>query len=400
MFTPFRAAAHRLTLAAALAAVAFCGTAQAQSATATPYWTPSTLWKGILGTYQTHAENGMLTDVRIDNPDYTIKACRIYGGDRKKYDNSPQMYACGLFLYPSSRNLPQAAEARTLYEGDYAGLTTPQARIRRALMMRHDAELEIQQAATPEVLNSFVDYFDQPTQITIAEFYVAINHPGAATVQWLYDHGARLCDKDAPDGAARFSCIDFYFNADHISPKAYGVPALDVMEKNGYRPHTQADLKAAFDAQVRGDDLPSIKRFIALAGPADPAKIDAVKMAEANARAADQRRIAAEQEANRRKTDERTFAILAPLTTSQPLAPAVANLEQRGLLVCRLVEADAGFFIFRARVEDVSAHRLQLRASSIRGLHNTEMTNYLYNDVRIDPGLVFWDDAANWRSDC
>jgi hypothetical protein len=78
---------------------------------------------------------------------------------------------------------------------------------------------------------------------------------------------------------------------------------------------------------------------------------------------------------------------------------AIGQLASRGNAVCRVIFAHGTNFAFRAVVEGNSATRLQLRAASIRNAES-QINDYPYADTMINPGTVFWDDAANWAPDC
>ena len=195
-------------------------------------------WTRIVGPYSYRQVGPFVVDQRLDDPKKAFAACRSSVEKPALADFSP---ACEYFLYPSTRGLPQAAEARAIYERGFAGTTGPVERIIRALKIRSGTRIELQAGATPEVLNTIVTHgYGDRTAWTIGEIYAYNNKRNPDVVQWLYDRGARLCEKDAGPPEKRFSCLAFYnpseiFDATEIA---------GVLERNGFRPRTAAELDA------------------------------------------------------------------------------------------------------------------------------------------------------------
>lgn len=320
-----------------------------------------------------------ITDVRLDDPARTLDACRRYGAEPERLGRTILKWGCAFFLYPANSALPQAAEARAIYEQDFARASTQAERIARAIQSRHLADIELLAGANAETLNTFVEW--NGAAITVAELYTRFNEGSPDKVQWLYDNGARLCEGEGPPSVRRYSCQELYAINDMKWPKHDAT--LDVLERNGYRPRNSVDVAAALQSAelVPAANLPSRDRFAALLAPADRARYEEL-------RAATVARGAARQEAEARARGE------ASATPEENLA-AAARLAEPGTPVCRALTVNDATYRFAATVEGASRTRLQLRAGSIRA-GGDELTNLPYRDTRITPGVVFWDDAGLW----
>ena len=324
----------------------------------------SVFWTNIIGPHSYRRSGPFIIDERLDDPDKALAKCR-------RYAKNPSLdgygSACISFLYPSTRDLPQAAEARAIYESNFKG-----------------AMEELRVGATAELLNTIVPDTLHGSVATLGELYAYQYNQSAELVQWLYDRSARLCEKDAGSPAGRFSCIQFYLASDGTRPRIDAT--RDVLERNGFRPRTAAELDAARrfgPGSPDRDDRRSQARYVALIAPADRARLEHGWAAEAAVR--DARRIA-----------EARAAGLVPATPAENLA-AARRLGEPDTSVCRPLTRDYVTYRFMATVEGASTTKLQLRAGAIRS-ENTEVGNVPYRDTRISPGVVFWDDAGLWTA--
>ena len=341
-------------------------------------------WTRIIGPHSYREVGPFVVDQRLDDPKKAFAACSLYGRKPVLDHLSP---ACEYFLYPSTRDLPQAAEARAIYERDFAGTTGPVERIMRALKSRSGVRYELQAGATPEVLNTIVTHgYGDRTAWTIGEIYAYNNKRDPDVVQWLYDRGARLCEKDAGPPEKRFSCLAFY-----DPPEVFDATTIaGVLERNGFRPRTAAELDAAghlWPWKYRPEEQRNIDFYMALLDPAARSRIMRAKIAE---------RAALQKAADDQRTATARVAGLLPATPAENLA-AARRLSEPGTSVCRPLTRDYLTYRFMATVEGASKTRLQLRAGAIRS-ENTEVTNVPYRDTRISPGVVFWDDAGLWSA--
>lgn len=343
-------------------------------------WTQATNgYERFVAPYQYRRGNAFISDLRLADPAKALKLCRRYRTDH--CENDAMAFGWEVFLYPSTRSLPQAAEAQAIYEHRFKGAAGPVARMQRALEVRLGELIELQAGATPEVLHTIVTRSGDGLAMTVAEWYAYNNRENAALVQWLNDGGARLCEKDGDTAAERFSCINFYLMNDRSIPRHD--ETLDMLERNGFRPRTATELHAAarFAGTLRGGDERYHDRYDALLAPADRARIERIKAGVA------ERTAAAKTAAARASGD-------APATEIENLA-AVRLLREPGTSVCRQLVHQGTTYRFAARVEGASRTRLQLRAGAIRTA-GQQLTNLPYRDARVSPGVVFWDDAGLW----
>ncbi len=391
-----------------LAALLLAGPVLAKSRNLPPIeagWERLTHLQSTIGVVDIRKEGPFIVDKRSLDPTKSLEACRAYAAkpDPRTLDG----WGCELFNYPSNRNLPQAREALEIYERQFAIAASPGERV--AIANKNDLGLmwELQQHGSADVLNSFVPSNGDGQVATLAEMIAYQNSHSPALIQWLYDRGARLCESDAPLGGKRFSCIQFYLQAGSTRSRTRigGIDAtplffetLDVLERNGFRPNSTGEIEAAVTwSGVAGEISPGQRRYFALLSQADARRVQDL----ANQRRAErQSAYAAEQRATQER--ERQSLIRSTGGRRRPDAEnrvAVQRLAIRGETVCQIFTENGTSFMFRAVVEGNSATRLQLRASSIRS-SASEITNYPYGDTRINPGTVFWDDAANWGGNC
>ncbi|EGD59869.1 extracellular solute-binding lipoprotein [Novosphingobium nitrogenifigens DSM 19370] len=353
-------------------------------------WKRITAFGGSVGVYDIKMGGVWRQDIRLWEPKKALAACLEYGAN--PHSASSGSLGCELFLYPSSRELPQAAEALGVYEKQFEGAQTPAARLEIALRKHLGVGFEIQKSPTPEVLNHLVSYW-QGSMVSLGELVAYTNDGAPEIVQWLFDHGAKICDNSGSGSAPRFSCINFYINADNSSTNVPGegwtnrpfLQTLAVLERNGYHPHSANDIELTANA-LASSPTPSIWRLHDLFSPGDWQRVKALAAS----------RIAANDAAAlalRQKIQAQQNEVAA---TNQQ---AAARLGVKGQTVCRIIYENGENYQFRAYVEDRSATRLQLRAASLRNFH-AELANYPYADTRISPGTIFWDDAGNWNSAC
>jgi hypothetical protein len=130
---------------------------------------------------------------------------------------------------------------------------------------------------------------------------------------------------------------------------------LDVLERNGFRPHSSAELHDAMQLMQSVTPItPSQLRYLDLILPADRLKIRAILAAI------------------RRQEAQATIAANIA---------AAARLGEIGMPVCQVIRIEGSDFVFRANVEGFSKTRLQLRAASIRN-SNTDVINQPYGGSR------------------
>lgn len=347
-----------------------------------PGWAEATgLIATVLGPHRYRKMGPFVADYQLDDPKKALAACRRY--PQTGYQPSFLPEGCIVFFYPSTRTLPQAPEAKAIYERRFKGATDPVERIVSAMKAHVGEDIEIQAGATPEVLNTIVPNFAYDQNITVAEAYAYRNKEQPAVVQWLYDHGARLCEKDWGPPEKRFSCYGFYSMNDAQIPRFDAT--LDVLERNGFRPRSAAEIdRAMFAASViPSRRMESHNRYYALLDAPVRARVEAK-------RRADVAKFEAARLAKARAEGE------APATEAENLASA-RRLAEPGTSVCRPLTVEGTTYRFAATVEGASRTRLQLRAGSIRS-DNREVTNLPYRDTRISPGTVFWDDAGLWST--
>lgn len=345
-------------------------------------WTEATgLIATVLGPHRYYKTGPFVADYQLDDPKKALAACRRY--PQTGYQPSFLPEGCIVFFYPSTRTLAQASEARAIYEGMFKGATDPVERILRAMKAYVGEDIEIQAGATPEVLNTIVSNFAFEQAMTVAEAYAYRNRGQPAVVQWLYDHGARLCEKDWGPPKKRFSCYSFYSMNDTMMPRFDAT--LDVLERNGFRPRSAAEIDRAMSMVnvVPSRRMESHNRYYALLDPPVRVRVEAKRRAD----------IAASEAAKLAKTRAEGGA---PATETENLT-SVSRLAEPGTPVCRPLVVEGTKYRFAATVEGASRTRLKLRAGSIRS-ENREVTNLPYRDTRISPGTLFWDDAGLWST--
>jgi hypothetical protein len=367
-------------------------------------WKRQAAYRETVGAYDYLRDGVFVKDMRTLEPEKALKACRALGsGDQDKWLNG---LGCLLFTYPANDNLPQAAEARDIYEQQFAGARTPAERVSMALDKRMGEMRELAKNASPAVLNSFVNNGSNGEVATLAEKVIFQDRTNAPLLQWLYDRGARLCMIEAPPGQRRFSCIQIYLQAHQIRQKMEdgswsnqpAIDVLDTLERNGFRPQTASELKSAANwMDVQGSNEPHKARYYALISPTNRRSVD--RMAVDIKRDRDQKYAAEVAKQQRAEQDELRGAVAAPRHSAASNQLAVRRLGQKGQAVCQFIQIDGATHIFRANVEGTGQTRLQLRMGSIRG-KGSDVLSFRYGDTTVSPGLVFWDDAANWQSDC
>ncbi len=371
---------------------------------AQPGWEQISYWPAV-GKVDVRKEGLFIVDKRPVEPAKALAACRVYGADPVAAKVLTHGAACEIFLYPSARKLAGANEAVAIYDRQFAIARSAADRISIAIDLNLGVEWELTNNATADALNDFVESGNDGRQMTAGEKYASQNAWKPEHIQWLYDHGARLCELDAPQPAKRFSCIEFYLNSDSVKMSVDGadvtsmlIGTLDILEKNGFRPKSRAEIEAAVSwSDVVGSDGPGKRRFYALLTQPDARRVADIAKQRRNDREA---AFAAEQRANQERERQNLIKSTGPGRRSEAEnKDAVRRVAVRGETVCQLISDRGKNYVFRAVVEGNSATRLQLRAASIRS-SNGELTGYPYGDTRIDAGILFWDDAANWSSDC
>lgn len=353
-------------------------------------WERRTHAADLLGVYDRKLGDAWVEDFRPLEPDKALAACRAFAADKRS------SFGCELFLYPSGRNLPQAAEAIAIYEREFAGVSNPAVRLTIALRRDLGVNWEVQQLATPQVLNHIAAFDSDDRLFTLGERIAFRRADKPGVIRWLYDHGARICDNAGLDSAKRFNCISFYAQADAALIGFSGPyqQTLDLLEQHSFRPHWPSEIEWA-GSMLAGASCcgPSELRYLALFSAADRRKVEVIatrKRAEAQASVA-----AWQQQERTRQLGPSSVARHSPAENRL----AIGQLASRGNAVCRVIFAHGTNFAFRAVVEGNSATRLQLRAASIRNAES-QINDYPYADTMINPGTVFWDDAANWAPDC
>jgi len=342
----------------------------------------SELYAKYFGPFRYRKNGPFIVDYQIGNPKKALSACRHFA--ETGYKRSAYSGACEMFLYPSGAKLPQAAEARSIYERLFERATTQPGRVAVALTLDVGADYEIMVDPSPEVLNAVYPERGAREARTVAEAYALHNRTSPQKVQWLYDHGARLCEKDWGPPERRFSCLTFYSTNDDQVP--HFDETLAVLERNGFRPRSGSEVYHAIDGAnlIREGRMDSYDRYYAL--------LDARTTAQVAAR----RKENEAQIAAAKLEKARAEGLIAP-TDAENLA-AAKRFSEVGTPVCRKLMVEGRAFRFAATVEKATRTRLQLRAGSIRS-DTSEFTNLPYHDTRISPGVVFWDDAGSW-SDC
>jgi hypothetical protein len=323
-------------------------------------WIKVNRWQKVIGSYEIKTSSGFIVDLKLSEPVKALEACRLYNGNRPRYRGTAHSFGCEALLYPSMRALPQANEAISIYEVDFEAAKTPTDRIVGAMDRGVGAHRETLTRATPAILNSLRAWGQSKYQATIGEKFASDNERSPELIQWLFDKGAKLCALDFPTPRSRFTCLQFYTTADQTYPREGVMRVLDVLERNGFRPRSSVELRAAMQLMQSVTPItPSQLRYLDLILPADRLKMKAIAANSA----------------------------------------AAVKLAQVGLPVCQILRIERRDFVFRATVEGYSKTRLQLRAASIRN-SNTDIVNQPYRDTRISPGVIFWDDAALWRGEC
>lgn len=328
-------------------------------------------------------------DVRPLEPKKALQACR-----------DGNLFACSLFNYPSAEQMAEAQEAKSIYESIMETASSPAGRIALAFMKGGDPDWEIRKVATPEVLNAFIKSGDR--DITVAELWADRRNDSPEGVQWLYDHGARLCELDGPSLENRYTCYQIYSKANQsVVVTSDGRPAnepfiqvLDVMERNGFHANSKAELHAIINFRMTlGRKSQTELRYFALPGSKDQATIaraieaEEKKWAAVNADREDQELLGLLRETDR--SGRADFAVVS----------AAGARLQRGQLLCRRVMVNSVPFVLRANLEDRVGNRLQLRTASLRGRHAVA-DGMQYRDARISPGSIFWDNIDGWMSGC
>lgn len=327
-----------------------------------PGWVKIDRSQKIIGSYDIKVGRGFIVDLKLSEPIKALEACRLYNGDRLRYRATAHSFGCMAFLYPSMRALPQASEAISIYEVDFLGAKTPTDRIVGAMDRGVGEYFEMLTHATPAILNSLRTWGQSNYQATIGERFASDNQRNPELIQWLFDKGAKPCMLDFPIPQSRFTCLQFYTTSDQTYPREGIMRVLDVLERNGFRPRSSVELRAAMQLMQSVTPItPSQLRYLDLILPADRLKI---------------RTIVADMQ-----QQEAQAAIAANIA-------AAAKLGEIGLPVCQVIRIEGRDFVFRANVEGFSKTRLQLRAASIRN-SNTDIINQPYGDTRISPGVIF-----------
>lgn len=359
-----------------------------------PGWIKIDRWQKTIGSYEIKVGSGFIVDLRLSEPIKALEACRLYNGDRLKYRATANSFGCVAFLSPSMRTLSQASEAISIYEVDFQGAKTPADRIVGAMDRGVGEYFEMLTHATPAILNSLRTWGQSKYQATIGEEFASDNQRNPELIQWLFDKGAKPCTLDFPIPQSRFTCLQFYTASDQTYPREGIMRVLDVLERNGFRPRSNEELReAARLMRAVTPKTPSQLRYLDLIFPAVRLRMKAIAADIARQEAEASAKYNAEEHA---KLIESTAQ---PHSSTEANSAAAVKLAQVGLPVCQILRIDGRDFVFRATVEGYSKTKLQLRAASIRN-NSTDIVNQPYRDTRISPGVIFWDGAALWRGEC